>query len=170
MTGTGTGAVVRAVTDDTLLVYVSDTHIGGTGGTDIFESGPELRALVGELTARDGPVELILAGDFLDLLRMGDAGTGAEHVSSTLRQPQYAELFAALRAFAQMPEHRVVYLMGNHDAEVWWNEDVQRLLVEAGVVDEFALSHAARTSPSSFPGIRTPHRSPDSIALTAAPR
>lgn len=40
--------------------------------------------------------------------------------------------------------HRAVYLPGNHDAEVWWNPDIQRTLSDAGLVDAFALSHAVR--------------------------
>lgn len=37
----------------------------------------------------------------------------------------------------------MVYVVGNHDAEVWWNTRVQRLLIEAGLVDVFALSYSA---------------------------
>jgi hypothetical protein len=37
----------------------------------------------------------------------------------------------------------VVYLVGNHDAEVWWNPQIQRSLNEAGLVDVFGLSYTA---------------------------
>src|SRR5262249_60653739 len=55
----------------------------------------------------------------------------------------YQELFAGLRAFAVAPERQVVYLAGNHDAEVWWNTPIQRSLQKAGLVDVFALSYSA---------------------------
>ena len=129
--------------DDTLVVFLSDVHIGGAAGTEIFESSAELMALLEDLRRHQGPVELVLTGDFLDLLRMGDAGRGEDLVAATIARPEYRELFAALRAFAQGPGHRVVYVVGNHDAEIWWNPRVQRSLREAGLVDVFALSYLA---------------------------
>ena len=56
--------VVERLGDDTLLVFLSDTHIGGDGGQDYFESPEDLTGLFEELAARDGPVELVLAGTF----------------------------------------------------------------------------------------------------------
>jgi hypothetical protein len=129
--------------DDTLLVFLSDVHIGGAAGTEIFQSPAELMALLENLGRHPGPVELVLAGDFLDLLRMGDVGRGEDEVAATIARPEYHELFAAVRAFAQGPEHRVVYVVGNHDAEVWWNPQIQRSLRQAGLVDVFALSYVA---------------------------
>jgi UDP-2,3-diacylglucosamine pyrophosphatase LpxH len=96
-----------------------------------------------DLNRHQGPVELVLAGDFLDLLRMGNAGHGEQCVAATIARPEYRQLFSALRVFTRLPEHRVVYLVGNHDAEVWWNTRVQRSLIEAGLVDVFALSYSA---------------------------
>jgi integrase len=82
---------------------LSDTHIGGAAGSDIFESPAELTELLDDLGGQDGPVELVLAGDFLDLLRMGDASGGGDRVAPTIARPEYRELFAALRAFARAP-------------------------------------------------------------------
>jgi 3',5'-cyclic AMP phosphodiesterase CpdA len=139
-----TGRLVRAVADDTLLVFLSDVHIGGSGGDDIFEAGAELAALLDELKGHSGPVELVLAGDFLDLLRMGDVGAGAANVAKVLDDPRYRDVFDALRRFAGRTGCRVVYVVGNHDVEVWWNTDVRRRLVDAGLVHEFALTYSAR--------------------------
>jgi hypothetical protein len=137
------GGIRDQLPDDTLLVFLSDTHIGGTAGSDIFQSAAELTALLEDLNRHQGPVELVLAGDFLDLLRMEDAVGTRDQVAATIGRPEYRELFAALRSFAGGPGHRVVYLVGNHDAEVWWNPRVRRSLQEAGLVDVFALSYAA---------------------------
>jgi UDP-2,3-diacylglucosamine pyrophosphatase LpxH len=134
------------VADDTLLVFVSDVHIGGADGSDIFESPDELESLIRDVGRHEGPVELVLAGDFLDLLRLGDPdhrGDAADHVSTTLTRPEYRDLFATLRAFAEGPGHRVTYLPGNHDAEMWSNPGVRRALDGAGLVDRYALSYAA---------------------------
>jgi UDP-2,3-diacylglucosamine pyrophosphatase LpxH len=129
--------------DDALLVFLSDVHIGGAAGTEIFQSPAELMALLENLGHHPGPVELVLTGDFLDLLRMGDVGRGEDLVAATIARPEYQELFAALRAFAQGHEHRVVYVVGNHDAELWWNPRIQRSLRQAELVDVFALSYLA---------------------------
>ena len=136
--------MLRTLRDDTLIVFLSDTHIGGDEGHDIFESPEELTALLEELSAHGGSVELVLAGDFFDFLEIGDASNGENRASVTISRPEYRKLFSALRYFAADDRHRVIYLPGNHDAEVWWNPAVQKTLREKGLVDEFALSYAAR--------------------------
>jgi hypothetical protein len=80
------GVVRERLPDETLLVFLSDTHIGGSSGIDVFESAAELTVLLEDLHHHDGPVELVLAGDFLDLLRVGDAG-GGDPVAVTLARP-----------------------------------------------------------------------------------
>jgi hypothetical protein len=85
------GVIRERLPDETLLVFLSDTHIGGSSGSDIFESAAELTMLLEELHHHEGPVELILAGDFLDLLRMGDPD-GDDPMAATLARPEYREL------------------------------------------------------------------------------
>jgi UDP-2,3-diacylglucosamine pyrophosphatase LpxH len=142
-----TGAWLLA--DDTLVVFVSDAHIGGTDGTEIFESVPELTALLRELGQHTKPVDLVLLGDFLDLQRMGPAGQVNDRVVQTLARADHAMLFDALRDFRSEAGHRVIYVMGNHDAELWWNAELRQMLRDNGLVDEFALSYTARFASSS---------------------
>jgi hypothetical protein len=129
------GVIRDELPDDTLLVFLSDTHIGGAAGRDIFESAAELTLLLDDLNHHHGPVELVLAGDFLDILRMEGDSSG-DRVAATITRPEYQELFRALQAFAGVPGHRVVYLVGNHDAEVWWNPQIQRSLRACASRDE----------------------------------
>jgi UDP-2,3-diacylglucosamine pyrophosphatase LpxH len=136
--------MIRSLQDDALIVFLSDTHIGGDEGHDIFESPEELTALLEDLSAHDGPVELILAGDFFDFLEIGEVPSGENRASMTLSRPEYRKLFSTLRVFSASEHHRIVYMPGNHDAEVWWNPAVQKTLREEGLVDEFALSYATR--------------------------
>jgi UDP-2,3-diacylglucosamine pyrophosphatase LpxH len=82
---------------DTLIVFVSDSHIGGDPGCDGFESSEELEALFDELAGHDGPVELILAGDFFDFLQIGKVPEGGNRASLTIERPEYEQLFAALK-------------------------------------------------------------------------
>jgi Calcineurin-like phosphoesterase len=135
--------VIRKLTDDTLVVFLSDSHIGGDHGRDIFESPDDLVALFESLAAHAGPVELVLAGDFFDLLRIADVPAGSNRASATSSRAEYADLFTALRRFASEPGRKVVYLPGNHDAEVWWNREIRTELERSGLVHEFALSYCA---------------------------
>src|SRR5215203_1906872 len=128
---------------DTLVVFVSDSHIGGDRGCDGFESPDELEALFVELAGREGPVELILAGDFFDFLQIGEVADGKNRASLTIERPEYRELFAALKRFREAAGKRVLYLPGNHDAESFWNKEIQETLRERGLVDEFAYYYLA---------------------------
>jgi UDP-2,3-diacylglucosamine pyrophosphatase LpxH len=128
---------------DTLVVFVSDSHIGGDPGCDGFESPKELEALFVELAGREGPVELILAGDFFDFLQIGEVPEGKDRASLTIERPEYLDLFAALERFRAAAGKRVIYLPGNHDAESFWNPEIQETLRERGLVDEFAYYYLA---------------------------
>jgi len=129
--------------EDTLVVFVSDSHIGGDPGCDGFESPEELGALLEELAGHEGPVELILAGDFFDFLQISPPPDGVDRAALTVSRPEYEELFASLERFKSGEQKRVVYLPGNHDAEMWWNPKIQETLRERGLVDEFAVSYEA---------------------------
>lgn len=133
----------RKLSDDTLIVFLSDCHIGGDDGRDIFESPDDLAALFDELAKKEQPVELVLAGDFFDCLRIGHVPPGQNRASATMARPEYQALFAALRRVAAGANRRVTYLPGNHDAEAWWNEEIRADLQREGLVHEFALSYAA---------------------------
>jgi len=131
------------LSNDTLIAFVSDSHIGGNPGCDGFESPAELEALFERLAKHDGPVELILAGDFFDFLQIGLVPEGMDRASLTISRPEYESLFAALRKFRGSEGKRVIYLPGNHDAESFWNADIQDTLRARGLVDEFAYSYLA---------------------------
>ncbi len=129
--------------EEALIVFVSDSHIGGDPGCDSFESPEKLQALLQELSEHQGPVELVLAGDFFDFLLISPPPSWTDRAKLTINRPEYQEMFEALRRFATGEEHRVVYMPGNHDAEVWWNPQIQQTLQESGLVDEFALTYLA---------------------------
>src|SRR5918993_598621 len=129
--------------DNALVVFLSDSHIGGDPGCDGFESPAELEELFEKLTAHEGPVELILAGDFFDFLLIGEVPEGKNRASLTVSRPEYESMFAALRCFREEGGKRVVYLPGNHDAEVWWNPEIQETLRDSGLVDDFAYHYLA---------------------------
>ena len=129
--------------ENALIVFVSDSHIGGDPGCDGFESPDELESFFVELAGREGPVELVLAGDLFDFLQIGAVPEGMDRAALTISRPEYVRMFEALARFKGEEGKRVVYLPGNHDAEMWWNPGIQETLRERGLVDEFALSYSA---------------------------
>ena len=134
---------MRRLTDDTLVAFLSDCHIGGDPARDIFESPDELAALLDDLDRHPGPVELVLAGDFFDFLRIAKVPDGTNRASVTTARPAYRALFDRLQRFAAGGPRTVIYLPGNHDAEMWWNPEVRATLEREGLVHEFALSYSA---------------------------
>jgi UDP-2,3-diacylglucosamine pyrophosphatase LpxH len=126
-----------------MVVFLSDSHIGGDGGRDIFESPDDMKALFDELAAHPTPIELVLAGDFFDFLRIAADPEGTNRASLTIERPEYRAVFDALRRLARGNACTVIYLPGNHDAEMWWNPEIRAALERAGLVHEFALSYAA---------------------------
>src|SRR5215216_6286329 len=134
---------MRRLQEVTLVVFVSDSHIGGDPGCDGFESPEELGALFEELAGHEGPVELILAGDFFDFLQIGEVPNSMDRASLTMSRPEYRSLFASLKRFREAEGKRVIYLPGNHDAEAFWNPGIQETLRERGLVDEFAYYYLA---------------------------
>jgi UDP-2,3-diacylglucosamine pyrophosphatase LpxH len=129
--------------ENALVVFVSDSHIGGDPGCDGFESPEELEELFDGLASREGPVELILAGDFFDFLQIGKVPDGEDRASLTVSRPEYEGMFSALGRFREREGKRVVYIPGNHDAEGWWNPRIQETLRRLGLVDEFAYHYLA---------------------------
>ena len=39
--------------------------------------------------------------------------------------PEYAAMVARLRDFTAQPQHRTIYLVGNHDSESGWNDPLR---------------------------------------------
>ncbi|HEY6579879.1 MAG TPA: metallophosphoesterase [Rubrobacter sp.] len=135
--------------ENALVVFVSDSHIGGDPGCDGFESPAELEELFDELASREGQVELILAGDFFDFLQIGRVPEGEDRALLTVSRPEYEGMFAALKRFKAREGKRVVYIPGNHDAEGWWNPGIQETLRRLGLVDEFAYYYLASVEAGS---------------------
>lgn len=71
------------------------------------------------------PVEIVINGDFMDLLKVPIGGrflaevseeAAVEKVRRVLRG--HPRVFDALAAFLRVPDHRITYIPGNHDVEI----------------------------------------------------
>jgi UDP-2,3-diacylglucosamine pyrophosphatase LpxH len=124
------------------IVFVSDVHLTGGGPVADFGATDELVELLTELAGHDGDALLLLGGDILDLLQAG--GTPVEAVDRVLAASDAQSVAAASRALAARPGATVVYLVGNHDSALAWDEEARRRVGAAFGIEQFAL-HARVT-------------------------
>jgi UDP-2,3-diacylglucosamine pyrophosphatase LpxH len=124
------------------LHVVSDLHLGGPTGRQMFDQGPVLAALidhVGQLepTARVG---LVLDGDIVDFLAEEGAvyldPLGAvEKLRRIMDDDAFRPVFDALRRFTALPQRVLVLILGNHDVELAL-PDVQEELLARVCADD----------------------------------
>lgn len=85
----------------------------------------------------DAEVELIINGDFLNLLQIDYLGIHTYLVTERMVTHSvraiiagHVEVFEALRQFAEYPHHRIAYVIGNHDIGMLFDEP-RRVMREA---------------------------------------
>ncbi len=125
---------------DRRLVFLSDLHLATDEGMRDFFAQDELAALLDELIACPKPVDLIIAGDFFDLLQL-TAPDRLAAFAAAFERPEYLPLIDRLRRFTATPRHRTIYLIGNHDAEMGWNEALRSYMLDTGLVSEISLGY-----------------------------
>jgi UDP-2,3-diacylglucosamine pyrophosphatase LpxH len=116
---------------------ISDLHLGGAAGHQIFDQGALLRGLIDHLRTRAQGlrVALVLNGDILDFLASDGASyldpTGAAHkLDRILHDPAFEPIFQALARFVREERRTLVLVLGNHDVELALPEVTERLLEE----------------------------------------
>lgn len=130
---------------DRRLVFLSDLHLATDEGKRDFFAQDEFAALLDTLIADDTPIDLIIAGDFFDLLQLTDTTEGADRVAIFRRAFERREnggMLDRLRHFNRQPGHRTIYLLGNHDAEAGWNDPLRAYLIDSDLVSEISLAYA----------------------------
>jgi UDP-2,3-diacylglucosamine pyrophosphatase LpxH len=102
---------------------ISDLHLGGRPGFQIFGSTAELAWLIDDLRQRPaGRIALVINGDFVDFLAQApalpfDPEGAADKLATIANEPAFAPVFEALRAFAATDNCRLIVNLGNHDLE-----------------------------------------------------
>lgn len=88
------------------------------------------------------PVELILNGDILDLLKVPVRGHFATLIDESIAADKtrrcllgHAAVFDAIAEFLKVPDHLVTYIPGNHDPEVAFPLVQKLLRARLGVLD-----------------------------------
>ena len=133
-----------------LKLVVSDLHLGrgrvlADGSLNIHEDfiADRVFAEFLEYYSRgdhaDSDVELILNGDILNTIQVDyrgyyspilTEGIGVEKVQAIGKG--HPVFFEALRKFAETPNHRVTYIVGNHDVEMIWDRCKQAFVELVG--------------------------------------
>jgi hypothetical protein len=139
-----TAEMLPSTTGERRLVFISDLHLATDDGKRDFFAEDELADLFDELIDSPDPVDLIITGDFFDLLQLTDETPGLDRVEVFQRAfecPEYAAMLDRLRTFTALPRHRTIYLVGNHDSESGWNDPLRAYLLETGLVSEIDLAY-----------------------------
>jgi UDP-2,3-diacylglucosamine pyrophosphatase LpxH len=115
------------------LAVVSDLHLGGPNGHQIFHSGDLLARGIADVALRKGPIGLVLNGDVVDFLAEENATLfdpiGAPwRLGRIIDDPAFSMIFGALARFCLSDNRILVVVLGNHDAEMALPE-VQELLL-----------------------------------------
>ena len=107
------------------LQVVSDLHLGGLTGFQIFASGAELAWLADSvrLSPAKGLAALLINGDFVDFLaeepaRAFDPDGAAAKLSRVMADAAFKPAFDAMARLLATPNRLLIVNLGNHDLEL----------------------------------------------------
>jgi UDP-2,3-diacylglucosamine pyrophosphatase LpxH len=107
------------------LHVISDLHIGGIPGFQIFGSGDLLATFVDHLRARptDRRVALVINGDMVDFLaepnaHYFDPANAVAKLKRISEDQAFKPVWRALNEFVGTPNRQLVIVLGNHDLEL----------------------------------------------------
>lgn len=107
------------------LYVISDLHLGGAEGFQIFNSGQEAKLLIDELRQRpaDKKIALTINGDLVDFLAERPAlhfdPLGAvDKLKRIVGDRSFEPVWKALRSFVRTKNRRLIINLGNHDLEL----------------------------------------------------
>lgn len=136
-----------------VLIFCSDHHIGGDGKLDTFDNTREFTNFIEKIERehKTEQIELILLGDFFELLRITPKRT-KNKIEVMLEKPEYKAMFNKIKQFSK--KNKVIYLIGNHDQEMYWNKDIQRTLTEYGITitgkENLTYTHTFKHNTNTF--------------------
>lgn len=120
------------------LYAISDLHLGGLPGFQIFDAGAELVRLVEHLRSRaaERQVALVINGDLVDFLAERpatyfDPDGAVQKLDRIATREAFEGVFKALRKFAGTKNCSLAITLGNHDLELalpWVREHLLGLL------------------------------------------
>lgn len=107
------------------LHVISDLHLGGKTGFQIFNAGAEVRWLIDRLAVEspEKRIALLVNGDLVDFLaeenaRCFDPENAVKKLERIAGDPAFAPVWQALQRFVQKKGRRLIVNLGNHDVEL----------------------------------------------------
>jgi UDP-2,3-diacylglucosamine pyrophosphatase LpxH len=107
------------------LHVISDLHLGGAAGFQIFNAGAEAQQLIDHLVAEppEKQIALLINGDLVDFLaeenaRYFDPERAVDKLNRIASDPSFAPVWQALQRFTQKKSRRLIVNLGNHDVEL----------------------------------------------------
>lgn len=133
-------------------IVISDCHLSGGRFMDgrinpheDFQSDDQMCDLIehfssgqyGEIKGRPVQVEMVIAGDFLDFLNVPYQGEFEDAITEEISLYKlekiiegHPQVMSALRSFASLPGKTITYLIGNHDADLFYEGVRERIVRE----------------------------------------
>lgn len=114
---------------DELIYIISDTEIGRQDVMDDFSDDTQLIDFIVRIghQENDPRVTLILNGDIFDFLKMGYKDSYPVSITEDISMWKLEEairahksIFIALKDFVGNPRHSLLFIIGNHDADLAW--------------------------------------------------
>lgn len=137
------------------LVYViSDVELGRGDIMDGFRHDKELVAFINSIKSRkpDENVTLVFNGDSFDFLKMGYRGKYPRLITEEISlwkineiHNAHTEVFSALKNFLENKNHKLIFVIGNHDADLAWPG------VQEFIRGKISRSHTDKTPNVEFP-------------------
>jgi hypothetical protein len=129
---------------------VSDLHLGGRPGFQIFGSPAEFAWLIDDLRQRlpASRIGLVINGDFVDFLAQApalpfDPEGATDKLAGIATDPAFLPVFDALRRFTAADARHLIVNLGNHDLELglpWVREKLLDIL--SGAIAPRGADHA----------------------------
>ncbi|MSR60236.1 MAG: phosphoesterase [Planctomycetaceae bacterium] len=120
------------------LYVISDLHMGGAAGFQMFSEGALLKKWISQLAQRPSAktIALLINGDFVDFLAEPgavyfDHGGAEQKLERIAQDASFRSVWQALRALVKQPGRRLIFTIGNHDIELmlpWVRESLLRLI------------------------------------------
>jgi hypothetical protein len=107
------------------LYFISDLHLGGAPGCQVFNQATKLAAFIRYVGERDAGsrVVLVLGGDIIDFLSfdapyLKPSNEALRLLEQVVADAELKQIFDALSGFLRRPNRKLVTLLGNHDLEL----------------------------------------------------
>ncbi len=121
---------------DHKIYFIGDIEMGRGDIMDDFSDDYILIDFIDSITPRScsEKVSLVLLGDIFDYMKMGYKGKYPRHVTEEISIwktdeiiTSHKNVFSALKTFLKKPNTELIFIIGNHDADLAWPKVQKRI-------------------------------------------